>query len=64
MSWWRNIESIVAKIRSLISSAKALSGNIEEIHMVVLLDITLYDLVPAPESIGTNACISAKLVTR
>ena len=58
------MESIVAKIRSFISSAKALSRNIEEIHMVVLLDITLYDLVSAPESIGTNACISVKLVTR
>ena len=51
--------NIAAEIENWISSAKALSRNIEEIHMVVLLGSNQYELVPAPESLGTALHISA-----
>ena len=48
MSWWNMVDNITVKIGDYISSAMALSRNIEEIHIAVLLGITHYELVPAP----------------
>ena len=53
MSGWNITESIAAEIGNgnLMSSAMALSRNIEEIH-ISELDITQYELVPAAELSG------------
>ena len=47
MSRWNITENIIAEIRNQISSAMALSWNVEDIHKAVL-GITQYELVPAP----------------
>ena len=48
MSRWNILENIAAEIGKWISSAKALSQNIEKFDITVLLGITQYELVPAP----------------
>ena len=51
------MKTIAAKIRRLINSVMTLSRNIVEMFVAVLLDITQYELVPAPGSPGTSRCI-------
>ena len=58
MSRWSITENITAEIGNKISSAMALSQNIEGMHMVVL-GITKYELVPATEFHGTARYIWA-----
>ena len=59
MSRWNIIKNITAEIGKWNSSAYDLSRNTEKFNIAELLGITLYELVPAPESAGTARCISA-----
>ena len=61
MSRWNIIKNITAEIgrNKSVPPKPYRSQNIEKFDIAVLLGITQYELVPAPESAGTARCISA-----